>query len=731
MNEGFVGAGPRARPDDGQPQGDAPTGESDTGLVCLLILARFYGVPADGAQLQHLFGQSGKALNETDLLRAAKHLGFKAGVTDSDWARLAATPLPAMARLKDGRYVILAKAEAVKVLVQDPSQPSPQILQRQAFEEVWSGQLVLLTKRAGLRSEDRKFDFTWFIPAIVKYRKHLGEVLLASFFSQVFALLTPLFTQVVIDKVLVHKGMTTLHVLAIGMVALTLFDVVLGGLRTYVFSHTSSRIDVGLGAQLFRHLLALPLAYFEARRVGDTVARVRELSTIRQFLTGSAMTVVLDSFFAVVFIAVMVLYSPLLTLLVVGALPLYVTLSVLVTPIFRTRLNEKFNRGAENQAFLVEAINGIQTLKAMAIEPPMQRKWEEQLAGYVQASFRATTLGNTAGQIASFISKITTIAIIWLGAQLVITGELSIGQLIAFTMLAGQVNAPVLRIVQLWQDFQQAGISVQRLGDILNQPVEASHPSRTTLPSLSGRVVFEDVVFRYRPDGPEVLRTVSFQVMPGEVIGLVGRSGSGKSTIAKLIQRLYIPERGRVLIDGIDLAQIDPVWLRRQVGVVLQENFLFNRSVRDNIALSDAGMAMERVVQAAKLAGAHDFILELPEAYDTMVGEHGCSLSGGQRQRIAIARALVTNPRILIFDEATSALDYESESIIQANLTQICQGRTVFIIAHRLSTVRPANRIYVIEKGEIVEQGAHDELLKLNGYYARLHKHQDGTYAVA
>jgi subfamily B ATP-binding cassette protein HlyB/CyaB len=536
---------------------------------------------------------------------------------------------------------------------------------------------------------------------------------------------------VVIDKVLVHKGMTTLHVLAIGMVALTLFDVVLGGLRTYVFSHTSSRIDVGLGAQLFRHLLALPLAYFEARRVGDTVARVRELSTIRQFLTGSAVTVVIDSFFAVVFIAVMVFYSPLLTLLVVGALPLYIVLSVLVTPIFRTRLNEKFNRGAENQAFLVEAINGIQTLKAMAIEPPMQRKWEEQLAGYVQASFRATTLGNTAGQIASCISKLTTIAIIWLGAQLVITGELSIGQLIAFTMLAGQVNAPVLRIVQLWQDFQQAGISVQRLGDILNQPVEASHPSRTTLPSLSGRVVFEDVVFRYRPDGPEVLRAVSFQVMPGNVMGIVGRSGSGKSTIAKLIQRLYIPERGRVLIDGIDLAQIDPVWLRRQVGVVLQENFLFNRSVRDNIALSDPGMAMERVVQAAKLAGAHDFILELPEAYDTMVGEHGCSLSGGQRQRIAIARALVTNPRILIFDEATSALDYESESIIQANLAQICQGRTVFIIAHRLSTVRPANRIYVIERGEIVEQGAHDELLKLNGYYARLHKHQDGTYAVA
>ena len=706
--------------------------QPDTGLVCLLILARFYGVPADGAQLRHLFGQSTKPFGDADLLRAATHLGFKAGLVDSEWSRLSVIQLPAIARRKDGRYLVLAKADDEKVLVQDPGEQRPQVLARVAFEEAWSGQLILITKRAGLRPEDRKFDFTWFIPAIVKYRKHLGEVLLASFFIQLFALLTPLFTQVVIDKVLVHKGLTTLHVLAIGMLALTLFDVVLGWLRTYVFSHTTSRIDVGLGAQLFQHLLALPLAYFEARRVGDSVARVRELSTIRQFLTGSAVTVVIDLFFAVVFIAVMMFYSPLLTILVVGALPFYVGLSVLVTPIFRARLNEKFNRGAENQAFLVESITGIQTLKAMAIEPPMQRKWEEQLAGYVQASFRATTLGNTANQIASFISKVTTIAIIWLGAQLVIDNQLSIGQLIAFTMLAAQVTQPVLRIVQLWQDFQQAGISVQRLGDILNTPPEAIHtPNRTTLPSLAGRVVFEDVSFRYRPDGPEVLRKVSFQVTQGKVIGIVGRSGSGKSTIAKLIQRLYIPERGRVLIDGVDLAQIEPVWLRRQIGVVLQENFLFNRSVRDNIALADPGLAMERVVQAARLAGAHDFILELPQGYDTLVGEHGCSLSGGQRQRIAIARALITNPRVLIFDEATSALDYESEAIIHRNLAQICQGRTVFIIAHRLSTVRPASRIYVIEKGEIIEQGTHDDLLKLNGYYARLHRHQDGSYAVA
>jgi subfamily B ATP-binding cassette protein HlyB/CyaB len=613
--------------------------------------------------------------------------------------------------------------------VQDPAEPKPLILPRQVFEDAWSGRLILFTKRAHLRPEDRKFDFTWFIPAIVKYRKLLGEVLLASFFIQLFALLTPLFFQVVIDKVLVHKALTTLTVLGIGMLALVLFEAVLTGLRMYVFAHTSSRIDVGLGAQLFKHLLRLPLAYFEARRVGDTVARVRELETIRQFLTSSTVTVVIDLFFTIVFLAVMYFYSPLLTFVVLATIPLYVILSVVVTPIFRARLNEKFNRGADNQAFLVESINGVETLKAMAVEPTMQRRWEEQLAGYVRASFRATSLGNIAGQTASFVNKGTTVAILWIGAHLVMDGALTIGQLIAFNMLAGRVSGPLLRVVQLWQEFQQAGISVNRLGDLLNAPPEPSYnPNRTTLPSLTGHIIFDKVTFRYRIDGAEVLRKLSLEIPAGKVIGVVGRSGSGKSTIAKLVQRLYVPEAGRVLIDGVDLAQVDPAWLRRQIGVVLQENFLFNRSVRDNIALPDPGLPMEQVVEAAKLAGAHEFILELPHGYDTMVGEHGCSLSGGQRQRIAIARALVTNPRILIFDEATSALDYESESIIQRNLAQICRGRTVILIAHRLSTIRNANWIFVIEEGEIIEQGMHQDLLQLNGYYARLHKHQDGSY---
>jgi subfamily B ATP-binding cassette protein HlyB/CyaB len=694
-----------------------------------VLLARFFSLPADAGQLKHEFGQSGKPFGQSELIRAARHLGLKASVAESDWPRLSVIALPAIAVLKDDRHVLLARADNDKVLAHDPKESKPLILPRQVFEDAWSGRLILFTKRAHIRPEDRKFDFTWFIPAIVKYRKLLGEVLLASFFIQLFALLTPLFFQVVIDKVLVHKALTTLTVLGIGMLALVLFEAILTGLRMYVFVHTSSRIDVGLGAQLFKHLLRLPLAYFEARRVGDTVARVRELETIRQFLTSSTVTVVIDLFFTIVFLVVMYFYSPLLTFVVLATIPLYIVLSVVVTPIIRARLNEKFNRGADNQAFLVESISGVETLKAMAVEPAMQRRWEEQLAGYVRAGFRATNLGNIAGQIAAFVNKGTTVAILWVGANLVMGGSLTIGQLIAFNMLAGRVSGPLLRVVQLWQEFQQAGISVNRLGDLLNAPPEPSYnPNRTTLPALAGNIVFDKVTFRYRVDGAEVLRKLSLEIPAGKVIGIVGRSGSGKSTIAKLVQRLYVPEAGRVLIDGVDLAQVDPAWLRRQIGVVLQENFLFNRSVRDNIALPDPGLPMEQVVAAAKLAGAHEFILELPHGYDTLVGEHGCTLSGGQRQRIAIARALVTNPRILIFDEATSALDYESESIIQRNLAQICRGRTVILIAHRLSTIRTANWIFVIEKGEIIEQGMHQDLLQLNGYYARLHKHQDGSY---
>jgi ATP-binding cassette, subfamily B, bacterial HlyB/CyaB len=494
-----------------------------------------------------------------------------------------------------------------------------------------------------------------------------------------------------------------------------------------LFAHTTNRIDVELGARLFRHLLALPIAYFQARRVGDSVARVRELENVRQFITSSALTLVIDLCFTFVFLAVMLYYSPKLTFVVLLAFPLYIAISVGATPAFRRRLDEKFRRGAENQAFLVESVTGIETLKAMAVEPQMQRKWEVQLAGYVAASFRVITLNNTASQAVQLINKVTVVLILYFGAKLVIGGSLSVGELVAFNMLASHVSTPVLRLAQMWQDFHQARLSVARLGDILNSTAESSYsPGRVALPAIRGAVSFEHVSFRYRVDGSEILHDVSFSALPGQVVGIVGSSGSGKSTLAKLIQRLYVPESGRVMIDGADLMMVDLAWLRRQIGVVLQENVLFNCSVRDNIALADPATPIDQVIAAAKLAGAHEFVLELPNGYDTVIGERGSSLSGGQRQRLAIARALLLNPRILILDEATSALDYESERVIQQNMREIAAGRTVFIIAHRLSTVRHADRIITVERGRIVEDGSHDQLIRSNGRYAKLHYLQAG-----
>ena len=603
-------------------------------------------------------------------------------------------------------------------------------MSRADLEAVWDGRLVLITKRAGL-ADLTHFDITWFLGALHKYRRLLSEVLLASFFLQLFELASPLAFQVVIDKVLVHHSMSTLDVVVVGLIAIGLFETILGILRTYLFSHTTNRIDVELGARLFQHLLALPIGYFQARRVGDSVARVRELENIRNFLTSSALTLVIDLFFTFIFLAVMYLYSPLLTWIVLASFPFYIAISAAATPWFRKLINERFQRGAENQAFLVESVTGIETLKAMAVEPQMQRKWEEQIAGYVAASFRVISLGNTSSQSVQFISKLVTAGTLFFGAKLVIGGELTVGELVAFNLLAGRVSAPVLRLAQIYQDFHQARVSVERLGDIVNTPAEPAYKlGRAALPAIRGDVSFEHVTFRYRIDGPEVLHDVNFSVAAGQVVGIVGPSGSGKSTLAKLLQRFYVAESGRILVDGVDLAQVDPTWLRRQIGVVLQENVLFNCSIRDNIALSDPGMSTERVITAAKLGGAHDFILELPEAYDTIVGERGTSLSGGQRQRIAIARALVCDPRIVIFDEATSALDYESERIIQQNMAQISRGRTVFIIAHRLSTLRMADRIITIERGRLVEDGTHDELMKTGGRYSTLYRLQMGLHEI-
>jgi subfamily B ATP-binding cassette protein HlyB/CyaB len=698
----------------------------DTGLVCLVMVAGYHGLAVDQEQLRHTLALGPDGMGVMDILRGARELGLKAKEAQVSFDRLKRLPMPAIVLMEDRKFNVLAKTDIDKVLIFDPIEGRPKLLPKEDFNAKWQKRVILLTYRKSTAPSERPFGLTWFIPSIWKYRKPLFEVLTASLILQIFGLVTPVFTQVIIDKVLVHRGVTTLNVLAIGLIAVILFEGLLSILRTYLFTHTSNRIDISLGTKLFKHLFSLPLKYFEVRRVGDTVARVRELENIRHFLTGAPLTSILDVMFIGVYLVVMFIYSTTLTFVVLGAIPLFALLSLIITPMLRHRLDERFNRGAESQAFLVEMVTGAQTVKAMAVEPEVQKRWESLLANYVKASFKTFKLSGVAGSLGQVIERTSTLAILWLGAHLVMSGELTVGQLIAFQMLSGRVSGPVLRLVQLWQDFQQAGLSIRRLGDIFHATPEPSlNITKTRFPAIQGHIQLEGVRFRYRLDGPEIIRNISLEIKPGMILGIVGRSGSGKSTLAKLIQRLYLPELGRILIDGIDIALADPAWLRRQIGVVLQESFLFNGNVRDNIAFHYPQAQMEEVIRVANLAGAHDFILELPEGYDTIVGERGTALSGGQRQRIAIARALLTNPIILIFDEATSSLDSESEAIIQRNLRQICRGRTVLLIAHRLSTLRIVERIIVLEKGEIVESGSHDELMGRKGLYHHLQLQQN------
>ncbi len=706
-------------------QHDTSAAALDSGLECLVFIARFHNIPVSTEAVRHEHPPRGDFMDSIEILRAAKSIKLKAKEAQKDFEELSILPTPAMFMGSDGVWKVLGRVSDGTALIRDPRKDSAELVKEEELEQDWSGQVIMLARMGILPEGLRKFNLSWFIPSIIKYKKLFGEVLLASFFLQIFALVTPLFFQVVVDKVLVNKGLTTLDVLAVGLLIVSVFEVVLGGMRTWLFSHTAYRVDVMLGARLFNHMVKLPIAYFNSRRVGDSVARVRELENLRSFLTGSTLTLIIDICFTVVFFVAMLCYSPLLTGVVAAIIPLYVILSFCITPILRKFLEDKFQRGAENQAFLVETISDIHTVKAMAVEPQFQRRWEDTIANYVRSAFRADNLGNFAVQTTQFINKLTTVLVIWFGARAVIAGDMSIGQLVAFNMFAQRVSGPILRLAKVWQDLQQAGVSLERLGDILNNPTEAVNNAATNPGTIKGQIKFENVSFRYRPDGPYILDNINLTVNPGESIGIVGRSGSGKSTLTSLLQRFYPPENGRLLVDGIDLNLVEVSWLRRQIGVVLQESKLFNRDVRENIALSDPGVDMNRVMHAAALAGAHDFILELPEGYSTMVGEQGSTLSGGQRQRIAIARALLTNPRILILDEATSALDYESEHIIQNNMSAISKDRTVMVIAHRLSTIRLCDRIIVMDKGRIVEHGTHSDLISQNGYYRKLWDYQN------
>ena len=700
-----------------------PTQVLDSGLTGLSLIAGYYHIAADPAQLRHQFALTGRLAGAEDIVRAANFLRLKSRILRASRQAPGCDAVSGDYRPEGRRVRRAGVGSATRAGAphrSDLALGEGGLARGNA--DLSSGELVLVTRRLGGAGTDpNSFGFRWFWPSILRYRRPLAHVLVASLFVQLFALASPLFFQLVVDKVLVHKGMSTLVVLIVGMVTLGLFETVLQFLRSYTLSHTTNRIDVELGRRLFHHLFRLPLAYFETRPAGQTVARMRELETIRSFLTGQGLTSLLDLVFTLVFIGVMFIYSAKLTLILLLSIPAYVVIAGVLRPVLREQINEKFNRGARSQQFLVESIVGAQTLKAAAVEPMMQAQWEERLASYVRTSFDAGVTGALGQNLVQYVSKVTTALILFFGAQSVIEGSMSVGELIAFTMIANQVVQPILRLSQLWQDFQQVQVSVARLGDILNSPPESAPQNLLTLPPLRGAIEFRNVTMRYRPDAPDALRNVSLSIAAGEVIGVVGHSGSGKSTLTKLMQRLYSPQAGQVMIDGVDAAQLDPGWLRRQIGVVLQENILFNRTIHENIALGDPAMPRAMVMHAAKLAGADEFIAQLPQGYDTVIEERGANLSGGQRQRIAIARALATNPRILILDEATSALDYDSERIIQENMRAIVRGRTVIIIAHRLAAVRPCSRIVGMRQGEIVEVGSREELLRREGgLYAHL-----------
>jgi subfamily B ATP-binding cassette protein HlyB/CyaB len=695
-----------------------------SGLHGLTGIAAYFRIPADPRYLARELALGERDATAEDIVRAATILGLKARIIrDASVKRLSAIPFPSLAQTKDGQFIVLGGLLPSGLYrTVDPITRADLERPIEDVAAALSPVIILVQRRVGGPGiHPVHFSFAWFLPSIWRYRRALSHVLLASLALQIFALVTPLFFQVVIDKVLVHRSASTLDVIVIGLIGISCFDVLLQFLRSYALTHTTNRIDVELGQRLFAHLLRLPVSYFETRPAGQTVARVRELETIRNFITGQGLFAALDLVFTVIMVAVLFIYSVKLALIVLATVPLYILIAAVIAPALRERVKEKFNRGAYSQQFLVETIIGAQTIKASAVEPVMRAEWEERLAAYIRTGFEAALMAFGGQDAIQLVSKLSTALLLFFGAVAVMDGEMTVGSLVAFNMIAGQVSQPILRLSQLWQDFQQVAISVDRLGDILNAAPEPGNTAMAALPPPKGAIEFKNVSFRYTQGGQDILKNINLSIEPGETIGIVGPSGSGKSTLTKLVQRFYSPQEGQIRIDGLDLTQVDPAWLRRNIGVVLQENLLFAKTIHENIALANPAMPRAKVIAVAELAGAHEFIAKLPMGYDTPIEERGANLSGGQRQRLAIARALATNPRILILDEATSALDYESEVIIQRNMAKIVQGRTVIIIAHRLSTVRNANRIVGMIDGRIVESGTHDELIaREKGLYKRL-----------
>ncbi|MCR9387273.1 type I secretion system permease/ATPase [Vibrio metoecus] len=607
---------------------------------------------------------------------------------------------------------ILAKINGDKCLIQRPNKKTPEVLSHSELISAWNGY------RMEIKHHQSSFDISWFTSEFIHHKKVLSEIFLFSFVLQILALISPLFFQVVMDKVLVHQAWSTLDVLVFGLVVTGVIEVVLRGLREYQYTHTANRIDIRLGIKLVQHLFGLPLMFFKSRQVGAIVTRVRELDTIREFLTGSMFTLTVELLFMFVFLYVMSLLSAPLTWLFISTVPCYILLAWWLTPRMQAAIEKQFSHAAANTSFLTETVAGSETLKSLAVEPRFFRRWDEQTEKMVATGYDVQQLNNRSNHIVQLLQKITSVAILWLGATEVLSLEMTIGQLIAFNMMTNHITQPLARMVELWGQFIQTRVAIEKLGDILNLPVE-QHTGSDNI-AIHGAISFKNILFRYQPDIPPTINDLSLEIRAGETLGIVGTSGSGKSTLARLLLRLYSPEQGTITIDDIPLNRIKVQLLRQLVGVVLQENFLFHKSVSENIAQSKPEASLKEIIHAAKLSGAHEFILKLPMGYDTVLAEGGQSLSGGQRQRLAIARTLLSDPKVLILDEATSALDDESQALIQANMANIAKGRTVITIAHRLSTVRDCDRIIVLHQGTIVEQGSHQQLLTYGKQYKQL-----------
>ncbi|WP_295615676.1 peptidase domain-containing ABC transporter [Chamaesiphon sp. GL140_3_metabinner_50] len=600
-------------------------------------------------------------------------------------------------------------------------------LKHTTFAELWGdvGEVLLLQRSKDTPVE--KFGIKWFIPAIQKHKGVLTEVLIASLFVQVFGLANPLLTQLIIDKVINGNSITSLNTFGTLLIVLAIVEGILTTLRTNLFVDTTNRIDLSLGAEIIDHLFRLPLKYFEKRPVGELATRINELENIRQFLTGTALTVVLDAIFSVVYIGVMLAYSWLLTIIALATLPAFILLTWIVSPIVRGQLRTKAERNAESQSYLVEVIGGIQTIKAQNIELRSRWQWQAKYARYVSAGFKTALTSNTAGSISGFLNKFSGLLLLWVGTYLVLAKQLTLGELIAFRIIAGYTTQPLLRLVQLWQNFQETALSLERLSDILDTPQEvgADNINNITMPPIQGHVKIENLTFSFPGTNVNQLNNISAEFQAGQFVGIVGLSGSGKSTLMKLIPRLYQINSGRIVIDKYDITKTELYSYRQQIGMILQDTLLFSGTVQENIALTNPDATSEDVIAAAKVAAAHNFIMELPDGYNTKVGERGSALSGGQRQRIAIARTVLQQPRMLILDEATSALDYDSERQVCLNLAQTFQHQTVFFITHRLNTIKTADVIVMMDKGSIVETGTHRQLMALKGRYYCLYQQQE------